>query len=86
MCCRRIEEIEARIDEAYKKTLAAKEERIAGLEKRLVEATSVNEHLHAEVAMIKKQSKLQRLNSSPLTSPMGSPSIARQEKTKSLLM
>lgn len=51
-----------------------------------MEATSVNDHLHAEVAAIKKQSKLQRLNSSPLSSPIGSPSAVRQEKTKSLLL
>ena len=51
-----------------------------------MEATSVNGHLHAEVAAIKKQSKLQRLNSSPLSSPIGSPSAVRQEKTKSLLL
>ena len=83
--CRRIEEIEARIDEAYKKTLASKEERITGLEKRLMEATSANDSLHAEVNLMKKQNKLQRLSSSPMASPMGSPYTSRQEKTKSLM-
>ena len=82
---RRIEEIEARIDEAYKKTLAAKEERIAGLEKRLMEASSANDSLQMEVSLMKKQSKVQRLNSSPMSSPAGSPYTSRQEKTKSLM-
>ena len=66
---RRIEEIELRMNQAYQKTLKAKEERIGELEKRLEEQELTNGKLREEVVAMKKLNKVQRVSSSPMSSP-----------------
>ena len=64
------------MNQAYKKTLEAKEERITELEKRLEEQLATNNKLNEEVATFKKLSKIQRKSSSP----MNSPKVAKEQR------
>ena len=57
------------MNQAYQKTLKAKEERIGELEKRLEEQELTNAKLREEVVAMKKLSKVQRVSSSPMSSP-----------------